>query len=124
MLEVAADWKFQVDQSPEWLFVRVLHVGIDSVKPQISETLWSLAGEQGINRLVIELGEAAWLTSYLIGQLMVLHKRAHLDGGTVRLCGISERNYQVLEMMQLTERFPNYPTREAAVMGHAPRKPR
>ena len=42
----------------------------------------------------------------------------------MRLCDLSRENYRVIELMQLTDRFPNYPDREHAVMGYRPNQPR
>jgi anti-anti-sigma regulatory factor len=124
MLQLAAGWQIDVDYSPDWLFMRLQGHSAREPFPPLSEALWSHAEEHGVNRLVFELGESVLLTSYVIGQLMLLHKRAHLDGGTLRVCGFTPANHQVLAMMQLAERFPNYATREDAVLGHLPRQPR
>jgi anti-anti-sigma regulatory factor len=124
MLELATNWRIEIDRSPEWLFFRIESAGLDELKHPLSRTFWATATESSINRIVVELADGVLLSSYLIGQLIVLHKRAHLDGGIVRLCGLSEHNCEALEMMRLDDRFPNYASREAAVMGHYPNKPR
>jgi anti-anti-sigma regulatory factor len=125
MLDLESGWQLSVDYSTEWVFFRLETVGAETVSPALSERLWEIARERGIKYLVCELGEGAWLTSYLIGQLVLLHKRAHLAGGRLRVCGLSDDNYSVLSLMHLADRFPNYETREGAVMGYSPRrKPR
>ncbi len=124
MLELATNWRIEIDHSTEWMFFRVVSAGFDELQPPLSATLWARAEAHAINRIVLELDEGVLLSSYLIGQLMVLHKRAHLDGGTVRVCGLSDNNFEVLQTMRLAERFPNYASREAAVMGNYPNKPR
>lgn len=124
MLQLESGWQISIDYSSEWIFVRLESIGSEGVTPSFSESLWTIAAEQGVKRLVCEVAEAVYLNSYLIGQLVVLHKRFHLDGGTLRLCGLNDDNYNVLRMMQLSERFPNYDSREGAVMGYPPRKPR
>ena len=63
-------------------------------------------------------------SSYLVGQFILLHKRAHLSDGVMRLCGLTPENYRVIKLMQLANRFPNYSDREHAVMGYRPNKPR
>ncbi len=124
MLDLTTGWQISVDASYEWLFFRVESSGSDCVRPTLSESLWSIAEKHQINRLVCELAEAVWMNSYLIGQFVMLHKRATLQGGTMRLCGLSVDKHDVLCVMGLGERFPNYATREDAVMGYRPRKPR
>lgn len=125
MLQIAAGWELHVDHSSEWLFVRLERTESD-VEPTtpLAESLWEIAQGRDVRRIVIELGHAAPLTSYLIGQLVRLHKRVHLNGGVVRLAGWSPENHRVLQQMQLGDRFPNYASREDAVMGRFPRKPR
>lgn len=124
MLELATGWQLQLDFSEDWIFVRIEKLGSENVMPAISESLWELAKERQLHRWICELGGPVWMTSYLIGQLILLHKRASLEGGTLRLCGLSEDNYDVLHLMGLGERFPNYATREDAIMGRLPCKPR
>ncbi len=124
MLELATGWQIEIDYSPEWLFFRLLSIGDEEPNPSLSEMLWSIAEKHGINRLVFELADSALMNSYLVGQLVVLHKRAHLDCGRLRLCGFSVENHRVLRTMRFDERLPNYATREDAVMGYQPRKPR
>jgi anti-anti-sigma regulatory factor len=117
----APGWQIRTDVSPDWIFLRVTCSEVEADgSPPIAETAWSLAEEQGVNRMVVELDESARLTSYLIGQLVLLHKRCYLDGGIVRLCGMSEPQYSVIQLMRLAERLPNYANREAAVMGYRP----
>lgn len=124
MLQLAGHWNVEVDQSPEWLFFRIVNAGAEEIEPPLSATLWATAVEHTVTRIVVEFADSVFLNSYLIGQLMVLHKRAHLEGGTVRLCGLSANNCEVLQMMRLDQRFPNFASREAAVLGDFPNKPR
>lgn len=126
MVELGYGWQLQIDEGSEWLFFRLLQTSFESEPPRpLAEVLWAIASERGKNRLVLELAQGALLTSYIIGQLAILHKRVMLDGGVLRLCGLSDDNYRVLQMMRLAERFPNYRTREAAVMGwQPPNRPR
>ena len=125
MLRLTQGWQWAIDESPEWLFVRLRHADCPSPATEdLAEAMWSVAAERRIVRLVIELEESSLLGSALVGQLVILHKRAHLADGVVRLCGLTEDHYRVIETLRLGDRFPNYPDREAAVMGYRPRKPR
>ena len=124
MLQLESGWQVSVDISTEWIFFRLESIGSENVKPPLSESIWEIARRHGIRRLVCDVAEAVCINSYLIGQFVLLHKRAYLDGGTLRLCGLSENNHAVLRMMRLGDRFPNYESREGAVMGYPPRKPR
>lgn len=111
-------WRIAVDQSPEWLFFR-LSADADQAEahPPLAEQMWAIANEHHNFRLVLELDDHLLLSSFLVGQCVLLHKRAHMRGGVFRVCGLSPGNYKVLELMGLAERLPNYDSREAAVMG-------
>ena len=60
------------------------------------------------------------LCSYLVGQLVLLHKRTGVQGGELRIGGLSESNRQVLHVARLGEQFPVYPNRETALRGYSP----
>jgi hypothetical protein len=120
MFQISHNWNFDVDYGPEWLFFRLLNCP-DEEDPgrPVAERIWEIAERRCIFRLVIETNDDVLLTSSLIGQLILLHKRSHQMGGVTRLCGISETNYQSIQIMRLGERFPNYRTRDDAVRGYA-----
>ena len=119
MINVAAGWDLAVDVSSDWIFVRLHKDSRDAEHmPQLAERVWSIVEEHQKFRLVMELDDSVLLTSHLVGQIVLLHKRLHQQSGVVRLCGLTRINYQVLEIMRLHTRFPNYLTRENAVMGH------
>ena len=121
MLEMAQGWQMDVDFGTDWMFIRICRDGYDAeTSPPLAERAWLLAEQSGINRIVIEVDDATLLSSHLVGQLVLLHKRAHLSSGVMRLCDFSYKNYRVIEQMRLTDRFPNYQNREQAVMGFRP----
>ena len=125
MLDLANGWTLDVDRGPDWLFVRLhcpSHGVVDGA--DLAETLWNLLRQHFTKRLVLELDELRELRSHVVGQLVLLHKRIHADEGLMRLCGLSEYNYQALRACRLSDRFPNYRNREDAVMGHHPVLPR
>ncbi len=121
MIEIAPNWQLYVDVGPEWLFFRLGTSARNAdTSPPLAERVWSIAEDNRIYRFVIELEPQVALTSHLVGQFVLLHKRSHQSGGVMRLCGLADANYQVLKIMQLHDRFPNYPTRNDAVMGYVP----
>lgn len=124
-VDFARGWRLDVDRGPDWLFVRVERpeASADS-EPPLAECLWDLLRQHFVNRLVLELDELEVLPSYLIGQLVLFHKRLHTQGGILRLCGLSAANQRVLEITRLGSRFPVYATRTDAVMGYRPTQPR
>jgi len=125
MVETAQGWQLRTDVMGDWLIVGVARDGHEPpFEPAWAESIWSLAVRHGKARLAVEFDEGLLLTSLLVGQLVRLHKRAHLGGGTLRMCGLSPENESILRMMGLTERFPNYPSPQAAMGGEVPNKPR
>jgi len=121
MLDVACGWTMDVDRGPDWLFVR-LHGPTDGIAEgtELAEMLWSQLRQHFTNRLVLELDDLPMLRSQLIGQLVLIYKRIHADGGMMRICGLSASNQDAQRACQLADRFPSYLNREDAVMGHFP----
>ena len=118
MIELKEGWQLQMDTSPDWLF---FHVAAPSHRamgePLIAETVAREVATSGIKRVVMDFDEKVMLFSYLVGQLVALHKRLLLEGGTFRVCGLSDENADVLRVLHLNDRLPNYRDRGAAVMG-------
>ena len=125
MLNLAPGWTMDLERGPEWLFFR-LHGPHDGLigDANLAGPLWAVLEQEFTRRLVLELGELDLLRSWLVGQLVLLHRRLHAEGGMLRIAGLSDRNQDVLRLSQLADRFPHYRTRAEAVMGHRPGKPR
>jgi anti-anti-sigma factor len=91
---------------------------------QFAEAIWEMLETQFTRRVVLEVDELRALPSWLVGQLVKLHKRVHSSGGMLRLCGLSDTNQAVLQTSRLDDRFPQYRDRREALMGRRPTKPR
>ena len=125
LAEVQSHWTFDVERGPDWLFVKVHGPqNGDAEGVPLAEMIWDLMQQQFARRVVLELGELRILRSYVIGQLVQLHKRVYTHDGMMRLVGLSPDNYSVLVACRLNDRFPDYATREDAIMGQRPNKPR
>jgi stage II sporulation protein AA (anti-sigma F factor antagonist) len=125
MLQIAEGWQLEVERGPDWLIVRLHAPGEHAESsPPLAERIWALLEQHFIRRLVIELDELPVLTSYTIGQLILLHKRVDANGGLMRICGISPSSRDVLRISRLEGRFSIYENREAAIIGHRPPQPR
>ena len=122
---IGRGWQIETDATSEWLFLRlrVAEHDFDS-EPRLAEAIWAVAQQHGVDKLILELDSMTWLSSYLVGQLVLIHKRIHSNGGTFRLCGLSSDNYLVIDLMRLGDRFFNYATRYDAVRDYRPDKPR
>ncbi|MEX2173516.1 MAG: STAS domain-containing protein [Pirellulaceae bacterium] len=139
LLEVASDWSFQIDRGPDWLFIRPCpphagdnpphagdnppHAG-DMGEFPLAETIWGSLEQAFCHRVVVELDDVHFLRSWLVGELVRLHKRVTAHGGMMRVCGLSAASQDVLRTCRLLDRFPAYANRTAAVMGHRPQQPR
>ena len=75
-------------------------------------------------RIVIELDDVPFLSSFLIGQLMLLKKRVAKDDGLLRLCGLNDAGRASLRIARLSDLLEDFDNREAAVMGYRPAQPR
>ncbi len=126
MIQIAEGWELSVDRGPDWLFVRPHSVSGDTGSmPPLAEEIWALLEQHQIRRVVVELDEIPLLHSYLVGQLVWLHKRVVSQGGLMRISGVSSVNQDVLHTCRLDDRFPAYLNRGDAVMGyHPPNRPR
>ena len=119
MSEIASNWLLHVDVGPEWIFFRLGNASqVADPSPSLAERVWDVIDEHQIHRVVIELDSDVMLTSHLVGQLVLLHKRCHQAGGVTRICGFDRVVYSVLKTMRLDKRFPNYQSRQNAVMGY------
>lgn len=120
MREFAPGWLLSSEQLPHWLLVRLTRFGDDpAIEPPVADAVLRLADAQGQHRIIFELSDGVLLASRLVGQLVTLHKRLHLKSGALRLCGLSDHNFEVIRLMRLSDRLPNYDTRESAIAGPA-----
>ena len=125
MYELAPGWEMDVERGPDCLVVRLGAPDVDlQEEVPLAEPLWNLLQQHFVCRLVLEMDQVPRLTSHLIGQLVLLHKRLHNEGGFLRLCGISEGARQSLAISRLSARFPDYRDRYEAVGGFRPSQPR
>jgi anti-anti-sigma factor len=125
MSHAATGIHFEVDQGPDWLFIRI-HPAADGAfdAEPVAEPIWSIVEQYRVHRVVLELDLLHYMPSYLIGQFLMLFKRLHTHGGMLRLCGLSANNEAVIHACRLDNCFPCYSDRADAVMGHLPHAPR
>lgn len=124
VVDLIPGWTLEVDRGPDWLFIRpVPSAGKEGMEVELAEAIWERLQQHFCHRVVLEMDQIPLLRSWLIGQLVLLHKRVTSHDGLMRICGMSDGNQEVLHMVRLDERFPQYTDRGAAVMGHRP-KPR
>jgi len=125
LVELAPGWTFEMERGPDWLFIRLVPPsGAEGTEVELAEVIWDRMQQQFTHRIVLEMDQIALMRSWLIGQLVMLHKRVVANGGLLRLAGLNDGNQQVLHMVRLDDRFPQYANRGDAVMGHRPGQPR
>jgi anti-anti-sigma factor len=125
MLETARGWNVSVERGPDWLFIK-LAIESDATGDfsDLAEQIWQVLDQHFIYRVVLEMQGRPLLSSSLLGQLVLLHKRLHTHGGVLRLCGLSVDQQRAIAASRLDARFPAYQNREQAVWGHRPAQPR
>ncbi len=125
MLETARGWTVSVERGPDWLFIRLQIVPeMAEDFSSLAEQVWHIVEQHFTYRVVLELQGRPFLSSSLLGQLVLLHKRLHVHGGVLRLCGLSSDQQRAIAASRLEARFPAYQNREEAVWGHRPGQPR
>lgn len=118
MTQLASGWQYDLERGPECLFVRLRSDDPNAdAEPPLAGQLWSTLDEHLTYRLVLELDQIELLHSYVIGQLLLLGRRLHAQGGMLRLCGLSAHNRLALAAMQLEDHLPTYKNRIDAVVG-------
>jgi anti-anti-sigma factor len=132
LLELNPQWTMDLERGPDWLFIR-LRPPQAGARPRqrggevgefpLAEKIFEKIEPSFCYRVVLELDNVA-LKSWMLGELVRLHKLVASHGGTLRLCGLSEESEEALKVCGLLDQFPVYPCRHDAVMGHRPEKPR
>jgi anti-anti-sigma factor len=124
LLELAPEWTLDIDRGPDWLFIRLRPSHGDMGEFPLAEMIWQKLEQCFCYRVVLELDDVTMLRSWIIGELVRLHKRVMTQGGMMRLSGLSSANEAVLRICRMNERFPAYRNRTDAVMGYRPPQPR
>jgi anti-anti-sigma regulatory factor len=120
MLETASGWRLDVEEEGGWLFVGIRHPSRETFEMyDLAQRVWSIVEEHHVYRLVLELDEIAMLDSLLLGQLIRLEQELAVQGGVLRLSGLSPRQQEVLTLFgsHLGQRLVGYSNREQAVRG-------
>jgi anti-sigma B factor antagonist len=71
--------------------------------------------EAGLRYIVIDCEKLTYISSYGVGVLIRLHKRAAKAGGDVKIANAHSRILEVLGLMRLNKRFAIYPSVDKAM---------
>jgi anti-anti-sigma factor len=70
---------------------------------------------KGINRLIVDVGDLAYVSSMGLRSLVAIGKRLQDKGGTLRVCRQTGLVKQVFEITRLDSIFPHHESVEAAL---------
>jgi len=70
---------------------------------------------QGINQLVVDVGELAYVSSMGLRSFMAVGKKLQEKGGKLRICRQTGLVKQVFEITRLNSLFPQHESVEAAL---------
>lgn len=108
---------FEATETGDAIIVRLLEERL--VDDQVVQTLGNLLGElvrkDGPPNLILDLSLVVIICSSLLGKLIRLNKQVQSAGGTLQLCGISPRIYEVLAITKLNKLFALYDTQQQAL---------
>lgn len=80
----------------------------------LQEAIMSVIDQsQGIS-LVLDFSNVRFLSSAVLGLLIRLSKKVYEQQGTLKLCCIDEKIYEIFRITRLTKIFDIYPTRDEA----------
>jgi len=121
LLDLASEWATEIDRGPDWLFIRLSPPaeGVMDEAP-LARMIWQKLEQCFCYRVVLELDDVRYLPSWMIGELVRLHKRVSTHGGMLRLSGLSREAEMALRICRLHDCFPAYRNRTEAVMGTRP----
>ena len=125
MQEISQGWSLETERGPGWIFI-TLHGprNGEAEGVAIAEQIWAVLESSTTYRVVLEMQHIHLMRSYLIGQLVMLHKRVMTHDGLLRIAGLSNDNQTALAASRLDSRFPQFGNRDEAIHGHRPMQPR
>ncbi|MGA2619018.1 MAG: hypothetical protein ABSF26_15520 [Thermoguttaceae bacterium] len=120
-LETAAQWSLEVERGPDCLLVKLggrFHE--DPHRIRLADQLWDLLRQHFTYRLVVQLGDIDFLTTYVLRELITVAERVCAQGGMMRLCSLSRRDAKVLRRCAARSELPAYGSRQDALFSRAP----
>ena len=124
MQELPGGWKVEIDQTREWLCLRLFEPFLNTPVQQLAEQIRRLLDREFARNLVLEMDQVFHLSGRLMRQIQILEEQLSYQGGELRLSGLSDECYEAVERTKMEARFPRFHTRQQALAGHNPRYPR
>lgn len=82
---------------------------------QIGEELIECVSRATDKKLLLNFQGVSFMSSAMIGKLVLLHKKCNADGITMKLCGIIDNVMEVFSIMRLNRVFDIQPSEEKAL---------
>lgn len=79
------------------------------------ESLVRLELEAGVGNIVLDFSRVGWVSSYFLGSLVELHRKAEAYGVTITFCCLPEKVGQQIRLMRLDQFFTIATTVEKAL---------
>jgi anti-anti-sigma factor len=96
----------QVEQSGEVTLATITTAELGELNVHaVAAELCRLVDGRARPRLRLDLGQVRYLTSTVLGQLVVLHKRVRAAGGELVLANVTGPAYEVIHLTRLHEVF-------------------
>ena len=92
----------------------------DKLVQEVANQLVELVRNDGPPNLIVDLSLVTIICSSLLGKLITLNKKVQSAGGTLRLCGVSPRLYEVFAITKLNKLFAIYDSRQQALQSVCP----
>ena len=80
-----------------------------------SNRVLRLLDEDALNNVIIDFGNADYVSSVVIGALIRFARKATDHGGQAVICSVTGNMTEILTTMNLLKLWPSFPTREAAL---------
>jgi anti-sigma B factor antagonist len=75
----------------------------------VGDELRRLADKQDLSKILLDFGNVEFMSSAVLGLLVVLHKKVMTAGGQISFCGLSEKLLSVFKVTGLDETFGTEP---------------
>jgi anti-sigma B factor antagonist len=80
---------------------QVAQIDSEELTRRIGQRLYGLVDREGRSRLLLDLSEVRYLSSIMLGKLLILKRKAEGAGGRVRLCGLTPSQQTLFEVSRL-----------------------
>jgi anti-anti-sigma regulatory factor len=119
--ELAQAWRMDLERGPDCLIIRLRPSANGVIEDrELADALWRVLQQHLVNRLILEIDDVGDLQDDVLGELVKLSHQICERDGMLRICGLSERNRELLAENQLNEHVAHYACREEAMMRYRP----